>query len=98
RDLALPEIRRSVLMCDRARMPATPGVPDPVCYEDLVDAGDAGFAFPAVDEREAAALCYTSGTTGRPKGVLYSHRGCLLSALVSVAPNAWAIGAGDCIL
>ena len=84
RDLPLPGIRRTVLMAEP--------------YEELVAAGDPEFAFPMVDEREAAALCYTSGTTGRPKGVLYSHRGCILSALVSVQPNAWDIGARDCIL
>ena len=50
-------------------------------YEQLVSDGDEGFEFPDVDERSAAALCYTSGTTGKPKGVLYSHRSTVLHAI-----------------
>ena len=61
-------------------MPASTTIPDLRCYEELVAAQPAEFAWPELDERSAATLCYTSGTTGNPKGVLYSHRSTLLHA------------------
>ena len=65
-------------------MPDGPGERDGALdYEELVADGDPGFAFPDVDERQAAAMCYTSGTTGRPKGVVYSHRSTVLHALIA---------------
>ncbi|MEA2340805.1 MAG: hypothetical protein QOG11_882 [Solirubrobacteraceae bacterium] len=65
-------------------MPDGPGERDgALAYEDLVADGDPGFAFPEIDERQAAAMCYTSGTTGRPKGVVYSHRSTVLHALIA---------------
>ena len=75
-------VRAVVFMTPRAHMPDIPlpeGM-DLLCYEDLMDAGDEDYAWPEFDERTAASLCYTSGTTGRPKGVLYSHRSTLLHA------------------
>src|SRR4051795_4617961 len=63
-------------------MPDAPGTRDGALdYEQLVDDGDEGFAFPDLDERTAAALCYPSGTTGKPKGVLYSHRSTVLHSI-----------------
>jgi fatty-acyl-CoA synthase len=56
-------------------------LPGAVGYEDLVSSEEPGYEYPALDDRQAAGLCYTSGTTGNPKGVLYSHRSNILHAL-----------------
>lgn len=69
-----------------------------ICYEDLIERGDCSFAWPEFDERTGSTLCFTSGTTGPPKGCLYSHRGTLLNVM-SVATNAgWGLSAGDAVL
>ena len=68
-----------------------------VQYEFLI-ASSAPMTWPAGDERRAAAMCYTSGTTGRPKGVLYSHRSLVLHSLVFALPNALGISSRDVIL
>jgi fatty-acyl-CoA synthase len=86
-----------VVMAARTDMPST-SLANLHCYEDLIGAGDAAFAWPQLDERNACALCFTSGTTGRPKGVLYSHRGTVLSALSTGGGNGWALSANDTVL
>ena len=93
----LESVDRFIVMAARADMPAT-NLPDVQCYEDLIDAGDPAFAWPELDERSACALCFTSGTTGQPKGVLYSHRGTVLSALSTGGGNGWALSANDTVL
>ncbi|HEX3316893.1 MAG TPA: AMP-binding protein, partial [Solirubrobacteraceae bacterium] len=64
-------------------------------YEELVASGDPGFAFPDLDENSAAAMCYTSGTTGRPKGVVYSHRSTLLHSLMVCTADAMGVRETD---
>ncbi|UHQ20041.1 long-chain-fatty-acid--CoA ligase [Lysobacter sp. KIS68-7] len=76
----LSSVRAFVVMTDRAHMPAS-SLPDLLCYEDLLAAQSDDYAWPDLDEGTAASLCYTSGTTGMPKGVLYSHRSTVLHAL-----------------
>ena len=75
-----------VAMTDRAHLPAL-GVPNLLCYEDLVGAADDDYEWPQFDENTASSLCYTSGTTGHPKGVLFSHRSTLLHALGTAAAD-----------
>ncbi len=78
----LPADLRYVILTDRAHMPDT-SLPGALCYEDLLAAEDDGFDWPVFDENTAAGLCYTSGTTGHPKGSLYSHRSMVLHALMA---------------
>lgn len=80
------KIERFVRMTSRDAMPAT-SLAGVLCDEHLIDAGDPAFAWPELDERWACMLCLTPGTTGQPKGVLYSHRGTVLSALSSGGDN-----------
>src|SRR3954447_14767060 len=67
-------------------------------YEELVASGDRGFAFPDLDENAAAAMCYTSGTTGRPKGVVYSHRSTLLHSLMACTTDAIGMRETDSVM
>ena len=67
-------------------------------YEQLIADGDEGFEFPDLDERSAAAMCYTSGTTGRPKGVVYSHRSTVLHSIGANVADALALSMHDTVL
>jgi fatty-acyl-CoA synthase len=91
-------VRRFVAMTDRKHMPATTTIPGLLCYEDLIESQPAQYEWPALDENAAATLCYTSGTTGNPKGVLYSHRSTLLHAWAAALPDAFGCSARDTIL
>ena len=74
-----------VLMTDKAHMPAESSVAGLLCYEELLPLGETAIVWPEFDENTASALCYTSGTTGEPKGALFSHRSTVLHALCAVA-------------
>lgn len=67
-------------------------------YEQLIGAERAQFAIPAIDERQALGICYTSGTTGRPKGVVYSHRAVVLHALAEALPDALGLSSDDVMM
>ena len=67
-------------------------------YEQLIAAGDPGFEFPDLDENAAAAMCYTSGTTGMPKGVVYSHRSTVLHSLLTNQADAIGLRERDTVL
>src|SRR6516162_2927813 len=91
-----PAVRHYVVMTDRAHMPAT-SLPSALCYEDIVAAETPGLEWSEFDENTAAALCYTSGTTGNPKGALYSHRSTLLHAYAICAPSTIGISMHEAI-
>lgn len=93
----LPTIERFVILTDGAHMPATK-LRDAVAYEEWIAEADGDFRWATFDENTAAGLCYTSGTTGEPKGVLYSHRSNVLHAMMTVAPDAFGIATRDIVL
>ncbi len=90
-------VRAVVMLCEAAEMPDIPLPPGMalLCYETLMDQADETYDWPEFDERQAASLCYTSGTTGKPKGVLYSHRSTVLHALAINAADVFALRAQD---
>ena len=90
--------RTFVAMTDRAHMPASSKIENLLCFEDLLDAQDDHFDWPLFDENLASSLCYTSGTTGNPKGVLYSHRSTVLHTFAIALPDALNCSARDVIL
>ena len=93
-------VRAVVMMTDAAHMPeiTLPAGIKLLCYEDLMAAADEDFSWPSFDENTASAMCYTSGTTGRPKGVLYSHRSTILHAYAVGLPDMLAFRAVDRVL
>ena len=93
----LPKVRGFVVMADSGYMPQS-SLRNPICYEDLIAEGDPAFAWPGFDENTACGLCYTSGTTGNPKGVAYSHRSSVLHALTTSLPDAKSLSCRDTVL
>ncbi|MBZ2209995.1 3-(methylthio)propionyl-CoA ligase [Massilia soli] len=91
-------VKGFVLMADRDRMPKETRIANLLCYEDLMASSSDDFAWPQFDENSAASLCYTSGTTGNPKGALYSHRSTVLHAYGSAMPNALNVSSADTVL
>jgi fatty-acyl-CoA synthase len=89
-------VRTWVAMTDRAHMPES-ALPL-LCYEDLLDTESDDFDWPVFDENTASGLCYTSGTTGHPKGVLFSHRSTLLHAYASSLPDTKCLSARSVVL
>jgi acyl-CoA synthetase (AMP-forming)/AMP-acid ligase II len=94
----LRTVRHFVLMTDRAHMPATTTVPGLLCFDELVAAQDGDLRWPELSEDTAATLCYTSGTTGHPKGALYSHRSIVLHSYAAALPDAMNCSTRDVVL
>lgn len=93
----LSSVELVVFLCDAAHMPQTK-LPRVACYEEFLARGAADYQWPALDERLAVGLCYTSGTTGNPKGVLYSHRSTVINAYASTLPDTFGPTAQDVML
>jgi fatty-acyl-CoA synthase len=90
-------LTRIIILTDRTHMPET-RLANAVCYEDWLAEADGNFQWKEFDEHTAAGMCYTSGTTGGPKGVLYSHRSNVLHAMMAAMPDAMGISSRDVIL
>lgn len=93
----LPALRDIVILTDREQMPVT-SLRSVHCYEELLEQSPASLHWPALPENTASSLCYTSGTTGKPKGVLYSHRSNVLHALSVCTPNVMGLGMQSVVL
>ncbi|RWC32718.1 fatty-acid--CoA ligase [Mesorhizobium sp.] len=94
---AVKSLKQVIVLTDKAHMPQTT-LPNVVAYEDWLDEADGDFAWKSFDEGTAAGMCYTSGTTGDPKGVVYSHRSNVLHAMIAAMPDAMGLSSRDTIL
>jgi fatty-acyl-CoA synthase len=93
----IPSIKKYIILTDDSHMPDT-ALPNAIAYETWLSAHDADFAWASFDENTAAGLCYTSGTTGNPKGVLYSHRSNVLHGLLANQPDVFGLRSQDNVL
>ncbi|MHB9841832.1 3-(methylthio)propionyl-CoA ligase [Paraburkholderia terrae] len=91
-------VKAFIAMSDREHMPADSGIANLLCYEDLIEGSSSTYGWPVFDEDNASTLCYTSGTTGNPKGVLYTHRSSLLHSYAAALPDALNCSARDVVL
>ncbi|MBS0402879.1 MAG: AMP-binding protein, partial [Proteobacteria bacterium] len=93
-----PTVKQWVALCDADKLPADSGIPGLVSYEAWIGGQKTDYTWPQFDENTAAGLCYTSGTTGNPKGALYSHRSTVLHAYGGALPDALNVSARDSMM
>ncbi len=91
-------IKHFIALCDADKLPKDTGIPGLMSYEAWVGAQSDDYAWPSFDENSASSMCYTSGTTGNPKGVLYSHRSTVLHTYGGALPDALNCSSHDSIL
>ncbi|GAB7549723.1 3-(methylthio)propionyl-CoA ligase [Cupriavidus sp. 8B] len=91
-------VKAFIVMTDRTNMPTDAGIDNLLCYEDVIEQYSSVYSWPILDEEAASTLCYTSGTTGNPKGALYSHRSSMLHTYAAALPDALNCSARDVIL
>jgi len=94
----LPTVKHVVVMTSREHMPKESSIPNLLCYEELIAAEDGHYQWPDFDENTAASICYTSGTTGNPKGPVYPHRPTGLPAYAPAFPVALYVASKDTVL
>lgn len=94
----VPSIRYWVALCGADELPASLAVPNVISYEALIAGESTEFTWPEFDERTASSLCYTSGTTGDPKGVLYTHRSTVLHAYAAAMPDHFDLSVRDVVM
>ncbi len=94
----ISSVQKIIVLCDKNDMPNSNIIENLICYEDLISNEDGNFNWPIFDEKTASSLCYTSGTTGNPKGVLYAHRSTVIHAFAAAAPDAMNLSARDVIM
>ncbi len=94
----LKTVKHVVVMTDRAHMPASSKIPNLLCYEELIADKPGTLKWPEFDEKTASSLCYTSGTTGNPKGVLYSHRSTMIHSMMMASGPVLALDPDTTIL
>lgn len=93
-----PGVKAWIALCDADALPSDTGLSNLISYEAWIGKHSSSYTWPVVDENDASCLCYTSGTTGNPKGVLYSHRSTVLHAYAGALPDALNLSSRDVVL
>jgi fatty-acyl-CoA synthase len=94
----IPDVAQYIILGSRGCVPAPTRLGEVLYYDDLIAREPAAIEWPGFDERTASGLCYTSGTTGNPKGVLYAHRSTVLHSMAIAQPDNLSLSALDCVM